>query len=96
MKQSLKTGLSFGLTSGIVATLGIMVGLNSITSSRIAVIGGVLTVAIADSFSDALSIHISEETDTNHSSQYVRESTVTTFVSKFLFALTFLYTFAIS
>ncbi len=39
MKHSIKTGVSFGLTSGIITTLGLMVGLNSSTHSRIAVIG---------------------------------------------------------
>ena len=54
MKHSLKVGFSFGLTSGIITTLGLMVGLHSGTNSKIAVIGGVLTIAIADAFSDAL------------------------------------------
>jgi len=30
MKHSLKTGFSFGLTSGIITTLGLMVGLHYI------------------------------------------------------------------
>ena len=29
MKESLKTGISFGLTSGVITTLGLMVGLHS-------------------------------------------------------------------
>ena len=61
MKHSLKVGFSFGLTSGIITTLGLMVGLNYGTSSKLAVIGGILTIAIADASSDALGIHISEE-----------------------------------
>jgi len=39
MKHSLKTGFSFGLTSGIITTLGLMVGLHSGTHSRLAVMG---------------------------------------------------------
>jgi len=66
MKSSLKTGLSFGLTSAIITTLGLMVGLHSGTHSRLAVIGGVLTIAIADAFSDAMGIHISEEAENVH------------------------------
>ncbi|HID20408.1 MAG TPA: hypothetical protein EYP28_05685, partial [Methanophagales archaeon] len=61
MKHSLKIGFSFGLTSAIITTLGLMVGLHSGTHSKLVVIGGVLTIAIADAFSDALGIHISEE-----------------------------------
>ena len=52
--HSVTVGLSFGLTSGIITTLGLMVGLYSGTHSRLAVLGGILTIAIADSFSDAL------------------------------------------
>ncbi|KKK69804.1 hypothetical protein LCGC14_2930360, partial [marine sediment metagenome] len=52
MKHTIKTGFSFGLTSGIITTLGLMVGLSSGTKSRLAVIGGVLIIAIADSLSD--------------------------------------------
>ena len=58
MKHSIKIGFSFGLTSGIITTLGLIVGLNSGTRSRLAVVGGVLTIAIADAFSDASGIHL--------------------------------------
>jgi len=90
IKHSIKTGFSFGLTSAIITTLGIMVGLHSGTRSRLAVIGGILTVAIADAFSDALGIHISEEAENQHDAKEIWESTISTFSSKFVFALTFL------
>jgi len=89
MKHSLKTGFSFGLTSGIITTLGLMVGLHSGTHSRIAVIGGILTIAVADAFSDALGIHISEESENKHTQKEIWEATGSTFLSKFIFALTF-------
>jgi hypothetical protein len=54
MKESLKTGITFGLTSGTITTQGLMIGLYSGTNSRGVVIGGILTIAIADSLSDAL------------------------------------------
>ena len=54
MKPSFKTGFSFGLTSGVITTLGLMVGLHSGTHSRSVVIGGILTIAVADAMSDAL------------------------------------------
>ncbi len=90
MRHSLKTGFSFGLTSGVITTLGLMVGLHSGTHSRLAVIGGVLSIAIADAFSDALGIHISEESEGKHETREIWESTFSTFLSKFIFALTFL------
>jgi len=90
MKHSIKTGVSFGLTSGIITTLGLMVGLHSGTHSKPAVIGGVLTIAIADAFSDALGIHVAEESENTHSTKEIWEATIATFSTKFAFALTFL------
>lgn len=87
--HSLKTGLTFGLTSGIITTLGLMVGLQAGTHSKLAVIGGILTIAIADAFSDALGIHISEESENRHSVKEIWWSTVFTFLSKLIFASTF-------
>ncbi len=90
MKHSLIVGFSFGLTSGIITTLGLMVGLHSGTHSKLVVIGGVLTIAIADAFSDALGIHVSEESEKKHTTKEIWESTIATFLSKFVFALTFI------
>ena len=90
INHSIKVGLSFGLTSGIITTLGLMVGLTSGTQSKLAVLGGILTIAIADSFSDALGIHISEESENVHTQKEIWESTLATFFSKFVFAFTFI------
>ncbi len=89
MKHSIKTGFSFGLTSAILTTLGLMVGLHSGTHSKPVVIGGILTIAIADAFSDALGIHISEESENAHATKEIWEATLSTFLFKFVFALTF-------
>lgn len=88
--HSFTVGFSFGLTSGIITTLGLMVGLNSGTKSKLAVIGGVLTIAIADSFSDALGIHISEESENKHTTREIWVAALSAFFFKFVFALTFI------
>ena len=90
MRDSLKKGFSFGLTSGIITTLGLIVGLGSSTNSKIVVIGGILAIAIADALSDSLGIHISEESENRHTQREIWESTVSTFLSKFFFAMTFI------
>jgi VIT1/CCC1 family predicted Fe2+/Mn2+ transporter len=90
MKESLKTGITFGLTSGTITTLGLMIGLYSGTNSRSVVIGGILTIAIADSLSDALGIHIAEESNRTRSTLQVWTATVATFLSK-LYAITFVF-----
>ena len=90
MKHSIRMGFCFGLTSGIITTLGLMVGLHSGTHEELVVIGGILIIAVADAFSDALGIHISEESEAKHTTKEIWASTVVTFLSKFVFALTFI------
>jgi vacuolar iron transporter family protein len=90
MKDSIKKGFSYGLTSGVITTLGLMVGLNSSTHSKFVVLGGVLTIAVADALSDALGIHVSVEAENKYSHKEVWEATISTFLTKFIFALTFL------
>lgn len=89
MRHSIQTGFSFGLTSAVITTLGIMVGLSSGTHSKMVVIGGILTIAVADALSDALGIHLSEESEGKHSQKQVWISTVCTFLTKFGVAVTF-------
>ena len=95
MRDSIRTGLSFGLTSGIITTLGLMVGLHAGTNSRLAVMGGIITIAVADAFSDAVGIHISEESENRHTEREIWESTLSTFFFKFIFALTFIVPVAV-
>lgn len=89
MKDSFKKGFSFGLTEGIITTIGLMVGLTYGTHSKLAVLGGILTIAIADAASDGLGIHISEEWEDKHSAKDVWESTFSTVFTKFFFTMTF-------
>ena len=78
------------MTSGIITTLGLMVGLEAGTNSVLAVIGGVLTIAVADAFSDSLGIHVSQESEYRKTSKQVWDSTFSTFVTKFIIAITFI------
>lgn len=90
MRLSIRRGFSFGLTSGIITTLGLIIGLFLSTSSRLAVIGGILIIAIADAFSDSLGMHISVESENLYTEKQIWQSTVLTFFSKLIFALTFI------
>ncbi len=89
MRHSIESGLSFGLTSGVITTLGLMAGLYSGTNSRTAVLGAVIMVAFADGLSDALGMHVSEEAENKHSQRTVWEATFSTFFFKSLVTLTF-------
>lgn len=89
IKHSFMVGMSFGLTSAVITTLGLMIGLHSGTHSKLAVIGGILTIAIADAFSDALGIHMSEESEGRHTTREIWLSTLFTFFFKLVFGLSF-------
>ncbi len=93
MKLSLKKGLSFGLTSAVITTLGLITGLGASTGSSLVIISGILVIAIADSFSDALGMHVSTEAEGGHTTREIWEATISTFLAKFIFALTFVIPF---
>ena len=84
-----RTGLFFGATSGVITTIGLIVGLNSGTQSVIAVLGGILVIAVADAMSDALGIHLAEESDPDTDHSHVWSATIMTFVTKFVFSISF-------
>jgi vacuolar iron transporter family protein len=90
MKESVKVGLNFGITSAIITTLGLFIGLVSATGNKLIAISGILTIAIADAFSDALGIHLSEESDKRNTKTHIWKATSTTFITKLIVALTFL------
>lgn len=84
-----RTGLFFGATSGVITTIGLIVGLNSGTRSITAVLGGILVIAVADAMSDALGIHLAEESDPDTDHSHVWSATIMTFVTKFIFSISF-------
>ena len=84
-----RTGLFFGATSGVITTIGLIVGLNSGTRSITAVLGGILVIAVADAMSDALGIHLAEEADPNTDHGHVWAAPIMTFLTKFVFSISF-------
>lgn len=84
-----RTGLYFGATSGVITTIGLIAGLHAGTNSMAAVLGGILVIAVADALSDALGIHLAEEANPNATQQHIWAATVSTFITKFVFAITF-------
>lgn len=90
MDKTEKIGISFGLTSASITTLGLIIGLETGTGSRLAVAVGILTIAIADAFSDSLGVHLAKESEGNFNHREVWKATGYTFFFKFVFALTFL------
>ena len=87
--EGARTGLFFGATSGVITTIGLIAGLNAGTKSLAAVLGGIFVIAVADAMSDALGIHLAEEADPETSHDHVWSATITTFLTKFIFSLSF-------
>lgn len=87
--EGARTGLFFGATSGVITTVGLLTGLHAGTRSVAAVLGGILVIAVADAMSDALGIHLAEEADPNTTHGHVWAATLSTFITKFLFAGSF-------
>ncbi len=88
MDESLLTGVSFGLISGVITTIGTMVGLNASTNSKFVVLTGIFSIGIADAMSDSLGIHVSEESTTK-SVKKIWTATFSTFLTKIIIASTF-------
>jgi len=84
--HQLVTGVSFGLTSGVITALGMIVGLYSATNSKLAVVAGTITMAIADGLADGAGQHMSEEAEVEegkakHTQREVWLTTLFTFLS---------------
>lgn len=90
MDKSIKRGLGFGITSGIITTIGLMVGLYAATNSKLAILGGIITIAIADSLSDSFGIHVSEEFS-GAKTKNILKSSLYTFLSKLITAALFVF-----
>lgn len=86
-------GISFGLTSGVITTLGMIVSLTSATGSKVAIMAAILTVAISDALADALGMHLSEESRLDEKEKPVWKITEFTFLGRFLFSIIFLIPF---
>lgn len=84
-----RIGVYFGATSGVITTVGLIAGLYAGTESIVAVLGGILVIAVADAMSDALGIHLAEEADPESTHAHIWSATVATFLTKFLVAASF-------
>jgi len=87
--KSILSGMSFGFTSGVITTLGLILGLNASTESKLAIIGGILTIAFADAMSDSLGMHVSQESAGQVRKSNLWWAAISTFLTKLLSALTF-------
>ena len=82
--------LSFGITSGILTTVGVLVGVNAATSSRLSVIAAIAAIAIADSLSDSFGMYMSKNAERGSDSKSAFRYAAGTFIGKLILPLTFM------
>jgi VIT1/CCC1 family predicted Fe2+/Mn2+ transporter len=93
--HQLVQGITFGLTTSVITSLGLIAGLYAATASRLAVVSGIAVMAVADGLSDAVSLHTVEEAELDgegrprHTHAEVWMTTVFTFLAVALFSLSF-------
>lgn len=88
MNHPISKGIGFGLTSGVITTIGLIIGLYESTHSKLAILSGIFVIAVGDALSDSLGMHVSEEAS-KRSNKDIWTSTITTFLAKFFIAVTF-------
>ena len=80
--------LSFGITSGIMTSMGILVGMTSANSGKFSIIAAISVIGAADSLSDSFGIYLSKLAERGCSKKKAIRSAVSTLVGKAGFALT--------
>jgi len=84
---------SFGTSSAVMTIMGIVVGLSSAQQSAQALLGGIASVGIADSMSDALGVYTAKKSERGSSDKVALRSAMSTFWSKLIFSSSFLLIF---
>jgi VIT1/CCC1 family predicted Fe2+/Mn2+ transporter len=84
-----QTKFSFGATSAIITSLGLITGLDSLSHPKLSIIGGILVIALADNISDSVGIHIYQESECIPDKE-VWFSTFSNFLTRILVSLTFI------
>jgi len=92
LKNKLKLSLtrfSFGATSSIITSLGLITGLDGFNNPKTSIISGLLLIALADNISDTLGIHIYQESEAK-SPKEIWFSTLSNFFTRLLVSLIFI------
>jgi len=80
--------VSFGGTAAIVTSIGLIAGLSAAATSRAAVVGSLLIVALADNLTDSLGVHIYQESECLAQQDALR-TTIANFAVRLIVSLTF-------
>jgi vacuolar iron transporter family protein len=97
MNSSLRQGMFFGANSGIITTVGLITGLVQTKISKNYLIISIISLAIADSISEAYGMYISKKAEnTEDDSQNPFFALIGLLIMKFLIVISFLIPFAFS
>jgi hypothetical protein len=80
--------ISFGGTSAIVSSMGLILGLNAAEGSRRIIIGALLIFALADNLADSLSVHAYQEAELL-AQKDAFATTIANFATRLLISLSF-------
>lgn len=80
---------SFGITSAIITSLALIVGLDQVSNPKMSIIGALMLLAIADNISDSLGIHIYRESQVSGAEKNARVHTVSNFMTRLTVTLIF-------
>jgi len=80
---------SYGITSSVVTSLALIVGLDGITNPKMSIIGALLLIAIADNISDSLGIHIYRESAYSKAKNNIKVYTFSNFLTRLSITLLF-------
>ena len=81
--------VSFGGTAAIVTSVALIFGLDAATATKSTIVSGLLIVALADNLTDALSMHVYQESERQLEPREAFIATWSNFLTRLLLALTF-------
>lgn len=81
--------VSFGGTAAIVTSVALIFGLDAATATKSTIVSGLLIVALADNLTDALSMHVYQESERRLEPHDAFLATWSNFLARLLLALTF-------
>lgn len=84
---------SFGIASGVLTTLGVIIVMNKSVVSLLAIIAGIVAIAVADSMSDAFGVYSLKKTERGTAPRSAFAAAIATFLGKVVCTLTFIIPF---
>jgi len=91
MDKNYLQGLYFGIISGIITVLGLIIGLGAGTMSKGAILAGVVAISISDTLADGFALYTSKKAEETEDKSYgpLQAGSIVV-ITKFILALSFI------